>query len=206
MRRCVIVGGAPIHSYETIKKVLHKDDLFVFCDSGLSHLEGLGVSPDLIIGDFDSWDNPHLSAETIVLPREKDDTDTMFAIKEMLRRGCSDFLLLGVIGKRLDHTLGNLSGLLYLDARGCNAVAVDDYSEISVVSNKEVSVEDHYSFFSLLCIGGQANGITIQHAKYPLQNAEMNDRDPYGISNEVLPGQTASITVESGRLLLIKVR
>lgn len=206
MSRCVIIGGAPIHSYETVKEYLAEDDLYVFCDSGLSHLERLGVSPDLIIGDFDSWDDPHLSAETIILPREKDDTDTMFAIKEMVRRGCTDFLLLGVAGKRLDHTLGNLAGLLYLDAQGCHAVAVDDYSEISVVNGKEATVEDRFSYFSLLSIGGTASGITIQHAKYPLHNAEMNDCDPFGISNEVLPHQTASITVETGRLLLIKVR
>ncbi len=206
MSRCVIIGGAPIHSYETVKSYLLADDTFVFCDSGLSHLDGLCVSPDLIIGDFDSWEDPHLSTETIVLPREKDDTDTMFAIKEMLHRGYSDFLLLGVTGERLDHTLGNLSGLLYLDTQGVNAVAVDDYSEISVVGSNGALVEDHFSFFSLLCIGNTASGITIKNAKYPLQNAAMTNCDPYGISNEVLPGQTASITVKNGRLLLIKVR
>ena len=91
MKRCVIVGGADINNYEYIKNCLHNDDFIVFCDSGLKHLKGLGVSPNLIVGDFDSHDNPNLEVETIVLPCEKDDTDTVFAVKEALKRGlCTD--------------------------------------------------------------------------------------------------------------------
>ena len=206
MSRCVIIGGAPIGSYESVKAYLSADDACVFCDSGLFHREGLGVTPDLIVGDFDSCENPHLPVETIVLPCEKDDTDTMFAVKEMLRRGFSDFLLLGVIGERLDHTLGNLSILFYLDAQGAKAVAIDDHSEISVVGSEGAVVEDRFSCFSLLCMGSPASGITIRNAKYPLENASMANCDPYGVSNEVLPGKTASVTVKCGRLLLVKVR
>ncbi len=206
MSRCVIIGGAPISSYETIKACFTADDTFVFCDSGLLHRDGLGVTPDLIVGDFDSCENPHLPVETIELPCEKDDTDTMFAAKEMLHRGYADFLLAGVIGERLDHTLGNLSVLCYLDAQGAKAVAVDDHSEISVVGREGAVVEECFSFFSLLCMGPPASGITIKNAKYPLENASMANTDPYGVSNETLPGKTASVTVEEGKLLLIKVR
>lgn len=76
------------------------------------------MKPALIVGDFDSHCNPHLDVETIVLPCEKDDTDTVFAVKTMVQRGYDDFLLIGVIGARLDHTLGNVSILLYLDSLG----------------------------------------------------------------------------------------
>ena len=130
----------------------------------------------------------------------------MFAMKEMLHRGFSDFLLLGVTGERIDHTLGNLSCLLYLDAQGAHAVAVDDHSEISVVGRSGAFVEDHFSFFSLHCIGSPASGITIENAKYPLRDAAMTSCDAYGVSNEVLPGRNAHITVKAGRLLLVKVR
>jgi thiamine pyrophosphokinase len=75
MKRCVIVGGADINNYEYIKSCLRNDDFILFCDSGLKHLESLQVNPGLIVGDFDSHDNPHLGVETIVLPCEKDDTD-----------------------------------------------------------------------------------------------------------------------------------
>ena len=134
MRRCVIIGGAGIDKYEQVRNELRTDDFFVFCDSGLKHMEGLGVKPDLIVGDFDSHEKPDTDVETIVLPREKDDTDTFFAAKEMVRRGFEEFLLVGVIGARLDHTLGNLSILFMLDTAGKSAEAIDDYSEIEVVS------------------------------------------------------------------------
>ena len=114
MKRCVIVGGADIGRYDRIRACLQADDFYICCDSGLKHREGLGIAPDLIVGDFDSYENPHLEAETIVLPCEKDDTDTVFAVKEALERGFQDFLLIGVIGGRLDHTLGNVSLLLML--------------------------------------------------------------------------------------------
>ena len=161
-KRCVIVGGADIGDYARVKQYLRADDAIVFCDSGLKHMEALGVKPALIVGDFDSHCNPHLDVETIVLPCEKDDTDTVFAVKTMVQRGYDDFLLIGVIGARLDHTLGNVSILLYLDSLGKKAEIVDDYSEMQIVSKDEVSIEDKYPFFSLLNITGCARGITIR--------------------------------------------
>ena len=66
MRRWVIIGGAEIHDYENVRRYLRHDDCFVYCDCGLKHQEALGVMPDLIIGDFDSHEDPHMDVETIV--------------------------------------------------------------------------------------------------------------------------------------------
>ena len=206
MKRCVIVGGAEINNYEYIRSCLRKDDFTVFCDSGLKHLEALQVTPGLIVGDFDSHENPHLDVETVVLPCEKDDTDTVYAVKEAVKRGYEDFLLIGVIGARLDHTLGNVSILLYLDSLGMRGVIFDDYSEMEIVSSCPVSIDDSFAYFSLLNISGTAKGVTIENAKYPLQNAQITCEYQYGVSNEVLPGCTAKISVREGKLLLIKVR
>lgn len=206
MRRCVIVGGAEIRDYPTIRQYLRSDDFFLFCDSGLRHVEGLNAVPDLIVGDFDSHANPNLPVETIVLPCEKDDTDTVFAVKTAVQRGFCDFLLLGVIGGRLDHTLANVSALLRLHHQGKSAVAVDDFSEMEIVSENAVQIPAHFPFFSLLNISGTAEGVTIKNAKYPLDNAAIQCDYQYGVSNEVLPGKTAEVTVAKGELLLIKDR
>ena len=206
MGRCVIVGGADINNYAFIREKLCADDYVIFCDSGLKHLENLQVQPGLIVGDFDSHENLLLDVETIVLPCEKDDTDTVFAVKEAIKRGFDDFLLIGVLGARLDHTLGNVSILLYLDSLGKKGCIIDDYSEMEIVSNEPVSVCDDYSFFSLLNISGCAKGITITGAKYPLVDGEFSCEYQYGVSNEVLPGQVAVVSVKEGKLLLIKIR
>lgn len=206
-KRCIIVGGADINNYEYIKSRLTAEDFFIYCDSGLKHMGALGVSPNLIIGDFDSHENPHLDVETIVLPREKDDTDTVYAIKEAINRGFDDFLLIGVVGARLDHTLGNVYILQYLSNRGKKAIIIDDYSDMELVTPGEPGcIGEEYAFFSLLNITGCAEGITITGAKYPLENAKIDSEYQYGVSNEVLPGHTATVTIERGSLLLIKDR
>jgi thiamine pyrophosphokinase len=206
MKRCVIVGGADINNYDFIRDKLCADDYVVFCDSGLKHLEQLQVMPSLIVGDFDSHENPHLDVETIVLPCEKDDTDTVYAVKEAISRGFDNFLLIGVVGARLDHTLSNVSILLYLDSLGKKGCIMDDYSEMEIVSDEPVSICERYAFFSLLNITGCAKGITITGAKYPLVDGEISCEYQYGVSNEVLPGQVAVVSVKEGKLLLIMDR
>lgn len=206
MRRCVIVGGAPIGDDETARNRLRPDDFLIYCDAGLYHRERLRAAPDLIVGDFDSHPRPETGAETIVLPREKDDTDTVYAAKEAVRRGFEDFLLLGCAGGRVDHTLGNLALLLWLDGRGKRALLADDFSEMEIVSRAAASVTGDWPYFSLLAIDGPARGITVTGAKWPLDGAEMEPEHPRGVSNEVLPGRTARISVEQGRLLLARVR
>ena len=161
MRRCVIIGGAEIARYDQVKGCLRAGDYAIYCDSGLRHREALGLAPDLIIGDFDSHPDPHLPVETITLPCEKDDTDTVYAVKEALKRGFEDFLLIGVVGGRFDHSLGNVSILLHLDSLGKRGVIVDDYSEMEVVSRQVAEVGPEYPYFSLLNISGTARGITL---------------------------------------------
>ena len=206
MKRCVIVGGADVNNYEYINEKIRKDDFVIFCDSGLKHLSKLEATPSLVVGDFDSHENPMINVETIVLPCEKDDTDTVFAVKEALKRGFDEFVLIGVIGARLDHTLGNVSILLYLDSLSKKGIIIDNYSEMEIVSTKCAYIDDTYAFFSLLNITGVAKGVTIKNAKYPLDNAQIECEYQYGISNEVIKGKRAEVTVSDGKLLLIKVR
>ncbi len=205
MKRCVIVSGASIGNYERIKEYLKKDDFNIFCDCGLRHQEKLGIDAHLIVGDFDSHERPDVETETIVLPCEKDDTDTVFAVKEGVKRGFDDFLIVGAVGERFDHTLGNLYILVMLEAMEKKATMIDDYSEIEVVSSRPKTVEDKYLYFSLLNITGEAKGITIKGAKYPLDDAEIKCTYQYGISNEVIKGSQAEVSVKNGKLLLIKV-
>lgn len=202
----MIVGGADVNDYAFIREKLRDDDYVIYCDSGLKHMKELRAKASLIVGDFDSHENPNLDAETIVLPCEKDDTDSMFAVKEGIKRGFADFLLIGVVGARLDHSLCNISALLYLENREKNAIIIDDHSEIELVGSKTKTVDCSYPYFSLINLFGDADGITVKNAKYPLENATISAEYQYGVSNEPLPDSSAEITVSKGKLLLIKVR
>lgn len=213
MKRCVIVAAGEIHNYERVRSFLRPEDFFIFCDGGLAHAEGLGLVPDIIVGDFDSCDSTDLSKyagtaghpEIIKLPREKDDTDTLFAVKLAVERGYSDFLLLGAMGGRFDHALGNISILLYLQELGKKSLLVDDYSVMQIVGKEPLYIEDSCSYFSVLTVAGDVSGVNIKNAKYPLENAKLSADFQLGISNEVLPGMTAEVSVESGKVLVVIV-
>ena len=207
MKRCIIVGGAPIEEYGYLRSRLTEEDYMIYCDSGLKHMEKLGLAPDLIIGDFDSHENPHMDIETIVLPTVKDDTDTAYAAKEAIKRGFRNIILIGAAGGRQDHTLVNLFLLFRFDTHGIRACLLDDYSEMEVLSpGRTAYIDDSCPYFSLVNMTGTARGISIKNAKYNLDHAEIESENQYATSNEVLPGKAAEITVREGRLLVIRVR
>ena len=205
MRRCVIIGNAPISDPNRIKKLIKSDDYVICCDGGLRHSNALGVTPDLLVGDFDSYTKPETDIETIVLPREKDDTDSFFAAKEGARRGFKDFLLLGIFGGRLDHSMVNVSVMLWLFEKGCHVIATDDYSKMQIVGEKPVSIDSSYPYFSLLALEGVAKGVNITGAKFPLTEGTVTAAYQFATSNEVIPGETAMVSSKEGHLLLIKV-
>lgn len=203
--RCVIIGAAKISNYEKIRAFLRPEtDFYILCDGGLNHLEPLGIKPNLIVGDFDSHENPNLPVETIVLPHEKDDTDSFFAFKTALKRGFKDFLFLGLVGGRIDHELVNLCMLLNCYEEKVSAVMIDDFSEIQVVGQEKVFISDEYSYFSLVNLWGTAHKITIKNALYNIEDAEIPLTFQYGTSNEVPKGKKAEVSCKEGCLLLVK--
>lgn len=233
MKRAVIVCGADINNYNELASYFRTGDFFIYCDSGLKHMANLVASaeerksamsaydptfekeyevtcrPDLIVGDFDSYEKPEDSdAEVIALPREKDDTDSIRAVKEAVKRGFEEYLIIGAVGNRLDHSLVNVYALLYLYEFGYKAKIVDDYSEMKIVgSKKKEKVSAWFNYFSLVTISGPAKGVTIENAKYPLTDAEISPSYQYATSNEVAEGKSeAYVSVKEGYLLLIKDR
>ena len=71
----------------------------------------------------------------------------------------------------IDHTLVNVYIPEYLDQLGYKGRIVDDFSDMELVKDTPVLIDDSYSCFSVLNITGTLQDITIENAKYPLQNA-----------------------------------
>lgn len=202
-KRCVLVLGGVITDYTVVKKKLRDDDYFIFCDSGLYHEEKLGVKADLAVGDFDSHPRPD-DVETVVFPSEKDDSDGYIGIKEGIKRGFGDFLILGATGGRIDHEIANIYLLDYLDCQSCTSSIIDGNTRIRIVSGKEEVIGSDVEYFSLLAVFGTARGVTIKGAKYNLDRGIIEPSFQYGISNEVKE-RAATVSVEEGRLLLVEI-
>ena len=114
-KRCIIVsGGRPGPAPQP-----QPGDFVIACDRGYRYCAGLGLQPDLFIGDFDSYDgavDPAVPVER--LQPEKDDTDTGHAIRHALDQGYRTLILVCALGGRLDHTLANIHTLAFLRENG----------------------------------------------------------------------------------------
>lgn len=207
-RKCFIIGAGDL----TVGALeVGESDLVIAVDGGLGYCSVLGVEPDLILGDFDSVSPEEAKAlekleqripeRVIRLPREKDDTDTLAALKEGLHRGYRDFRIYGGTGGRFDHTFANIQCLLFLKKRGAVGYLVDGNGMMLVLEDETVEFQKGLEgILSLFSLSQESSGVTIKGMKYPLEQAVLRNDYPVGISNEFTSEQ-AVISVEKGQLV-----
>ena len=198
--RCVVISGGDFSPVSGISP----DDFVIACDRGYVYCERLGLRPDLIISDFDSYTGP-VDSE-IPLNRfvsEKDDTDTMLAVRYAVEHGFHELLLCCALGGRLDHLIANLQSLVYAQKHGLPAVLLSEDTEIRTLAGGALRIprrEDRS--LSVFALDGPCRGVCITGAKYPLANAELLPSFPLGVSN-TWAGEEAVISVEEGILLIV---
>lgn len=209
--KCILVCAGEFVPIEIDRT---EDDFCIAVDGGLSYCQMLGILPDLCIGDFDSLkeeDRACLSMieeqdkdRVIRLKPEKDDTDTLAAIKYGLEKGYRKFYFYGATGGRLDHTFANLQCLLYIRKHGAKGYLMSADSMITVICEEEIRFHSNMEgTLSLFSMGEKAEGVTISNMKYELEQAVITNDFPIGISNEFLKGKAGCIRVEKGQLLVI---
>ncbi len=203
--RCVVVAGGDcdISSLSSIGN----DDFIIAADSGLKYTEKLNIVPDLIVGDFDSFDGPIPdNVDVIRLPEHKDDTDLLYALRCGVKRGFRNFLILGGYGSRPDQNLAMLQSLVWL-CENCKTESVTVRCvgfEIYAIKDSLITLAvDREKYLSVFSISGIAKGVNIIGADYSLQNAEISPNFPIGVSNEAM-GEVI-ISVNSGTLIIMLV-
>lgn len=198
---CFIVGAGAVDT--TLRLTPRPVDLLVAADGGLSAVEGMGLDPHLVVGDFDSLGKAPSHPNTVVLPREKDVTDMHAAINLGLERGYRRFVLYGGTGGRLAHTLANLQLLDGLARQGCRGFLIGDGMVATAVHNCALDLPaGMQGYLSVFCSSGTAEGVTLTGLKYELNNARLTSSFPLGVSNE-FTGVSARIQVEQGTLLVL---
>jgi thiamine pyrophosphokinase len=207
--KCIIISAGDL----TVSEInVNENDLVIAADGGIGYCGVLNVEPDIIIGDFDSLsDGERQVVETlknqiperiISLPVEKDDTDTLAAIKYGIENGYKDFRIYAATGGfRLDHTLANIQSILYIKNHGATGYLCDGNGLMLVIKNETVDFKENMQGrLSLFSLGEKAEGVTVKGMKYCLDNYTMTNDFPIGISNE-FTGKAASVTVENGEVL-----
>ena len=204
--RCVVVGAAPMEEVDFLQSQIGPQDFVICADGGYRHLQKAGITPDLLMGDLDSIDVLPADIPTVKFDPVKDDTDTRIALKEGLRRGFEDFLILGGTGARLDHTIANLQNLFYLKAQGASGVLADASTRAFMLQDEEVLMPDEgYRYLSVFSFTPQCLGVSLQGVKYPLSGYTMESHFPIGVSNE-FTDICCKIGVKQGVLLVLLVR
>ncbi len=205
MKTCLILGSAPVGDVSFIREFL-KENPFVICaDGGVDLARRCGVTPDLIIGDFDSVQGElQADVECIRLPVMKDDTDTMAAVKTALERDYTDIVLAGVLGGRLDHTFANFCVLQYIQQQGGKGQMADETTRVFYISGGKLTLRElegkTVSVFPFAC---HRCVVSYTGLLYPLtKQALYTDASPMGVSNEIVEKE-ASVLVHEGNALIM---
>lgn len=199
MKECVIFCAA---GFDGLARPIGPDAYVIAADGGLRHTENLGLTPNAVLGDFDSLGYTPKGAG--VFPVEKDDTDAMLAVRLGLERGCDEFLLYGSLdGPRLDHTVANFQTLQFLADHGAVGYLIGNTTIVTVVKNGKIIFPAGLSgTISVFCMGKDAEGVIERGLFYGLENGVLTSGFPLGVSNH-FTGEKAEISVKNGSLLVL---
>ena len=200
MNTCYLVGAGNNDFIPTPDDT----DLVIAADGGYDFLSSRSVRCDLLIGDLDSISKPPVSIETIKHKAQKDETDMHLAYLVGKERGYRDFVILGGMGGRIDHTFANFSLLLYIANDGLSARMIESHRAVTVIKEGEITISgDVGRTFSVFAFGGKAMGVSIFGGKYEADCVDLSPDFPLGVSNSFL-NSDVKISVKSGALLIIE--
>lgn len=198
----IITGG----DFSPIREIPAGEHV-IACDKGYEYALRCGIVPGLVIGDFDSCSVSPVEGVPVERFRsEKDDTDTMIAVRHALDSGASHIRLCCALGGRLDHLLGNLQSAVFAAKRGVPVGICDESTEILVLPPCALDIDRREGFsLSLISAVDKCEGVCISGVKYPLDMATVTNSFPIGVSNE-WRADTAKLSFQSGILMVIMAK
>jgi thiamine pyrophosphokinase len=212
MKTCLIIGAGDFSKVLFLKEFekIKENCLLIACDGGLEYLLDLNIRPDLLIGDMDSVSEQSLkeaserwTLQITTLPKEKDDTDVLAAIRHGLQKKIQSFIFFGVLGNRQDHSYANICLLSFLKNNHTHGLIVgrNEYMEVIEGETKKFQ-KDKKGILSVFSVTDVSEGVFLKGLKYELEDTVITSDFPIGVSNEFI-GEESFITVKKGRLLLI---
>jgi thiamine pyrophosphokinase len=207
----IITGGRIEEKFLSGLVSREQFSMVIAADHGLVAVDRLGITPDYIVGDFDSVPETVLkkymesSTPIETFPREKDKTDTQIAIESALLHKATSIVLVGATGSRLDHTMANIHLLLLPLQLNIDACIMDEYNKI-YLKQESFRIEkqkQHGDYVSLLPFSEEVNGLTLTGFHYPLDGITLTAGSSLGISNEIIE-EIATVEFVKGTLLVIE--
>lgn len=200
MKNCYIICAG---EGEEICINKNEGDFVIAVDAGFNKCKKNGITPDLIIGDFDSLGFIPEEKNVITMPVRKDDTDTFAAVKVGLKKGFERFIFYAASGGiRPEHTYANMSLLAYISKKGKYAfMDCSSYTITAVTDGKIMFPDKMKGDISVFSFDNESHGVTEKGLEYSLDNVVMYNTTVTGISNS-FTGRNSSIEVKSGTLII----
>ena len=200
----MIISGGELEYTKLPDEIKIGDYYVIAADKGYEYALRLGISPDAVVGDFDTLGKVPECGETQVYPKEKDDTDTMLAARLCVKKGFKEAVIIGALGGRLDHTVANIQTLKFLLDSGVKAEIISPDEKITLLKDSEIILSRTEGFsLSVFALDSECRGVTERGVKYPAEKAVINSGFPIGACNEITD-KCACISVEKGTLLIIQ--
>lgn len=200
MSRCVIIAGGEIRKKDIS---IRSDDFVISADSGFTSAKKYNIKVDLLVGDLDSLKEVPQDIELVKLNPIKDDTDTLSSIKEGVKRGYKEFIIYGALGKRIEHSLANLSLLIYLKNLGFAGKIIHKGHSYIILKNESITLKKKKSgYLSVFAVSSICQGVYEKNLKYELTDYTLTNDFPIGIDNEYI-NLSPTIEVKNGTILLI---
>lgn len=191
----------------SIKEYLHPGDYIICTDGGYDIALSQDISPDLLLGDFDSIKSE--LPENIEIKRfepEKDYTDLDLAMRTAVEAGVTELKIFGGIGGRLDHTVANIQLLYHYNKFFKKLIMLDGSNKCFILDSEKVRnfviPREKNSYLSVFSLSEKSTGVSISGAKYPLHDHTLTKSFPLGVSNEFTEKNTA-ISIKDGILLIV---
>jgi len=187
--------------------------IVVAADGGARLAEALGLRIDHWVGDGDSFDAPGIERlrragiPVDLVSAAKDESDLELAVGQAVALGATDITVLGGLGgPRLDHTMANIALLAHPALAGRTARLLDAETRVSLLTGPATAAFDGRpgDLVSLLPLSSDVAGIATDGLEYPLRDEALAIGPARGLSNVRL-GPTATVTIRSGRLLVVEV-
>jgi len=205
-----VVTNGHIENMDILKSIIKNSDYVICADGAAKYLMNLNIYPNLLVGDLDSISSDTLqwieNSEVNIkkFPVKKNMTDTELAIEFALEQSPSRITIVGAVGSRMDHSLGNIMLLYKILKMGTAARIINEVNDITI-TDSALEVEGRVGqTISIIPIGGDVRGVTLEGLEYPLINHNINMGNSLGISNRFIK-ENATISVKEGLLLVIKV-
>lgn len=213
MKRCLIVTGGTIDIAFAKDFLSQRSYVYVIAaDAGLEVLRPLHISPNAVVGDLDTVDKKILEEyqnqpdiEFEIHKPEKDETDTELALLTAARQGCEAVDILGALGGRMDHAIGNIQLMYQFFCQGMEVNIYDARNRLYLLGGHKVfhREEVYGKYISFLPMTETVEGLTLRGFKYPLQRRTIGLGTSLCISNE-LKREEGILELERGVLLCVE--